>query len=197
MRKSLSKRSLFVALAASLIFAPSSLWGAEDVDLLAEFNESRDRITFAAMSVLGGWSVLNLGVGSGVGFTAEDPQTRAFYQMNAGWNVVNAALAVPSLIGARRRLADPPELTVAASIRAQNQIEDLLLFNAGIDLAYITAGFYMIERARRAEADSAQLRGWGQALIVQGGFLFAFDLVTYFIQRGNWKRIEDSLILRP
>ncbi len=117
--------------------------------------------------------------------------------MNAGWNVVNAALAIPSLIGAHRRLAEPPELTLAESIQAQNQIEDLLLFNAGIDLAYITAGFYLIERARTTGADAPELRGWGQALILQGGFLFAFDLITYFVQRGNWGRIEDSLSLGP
>jgi hypothetical protein len=179
------------------ILVPRSLVADETPDALREFNERRDEITVTAMSVLAGWSVVNLGAGGIAGFTVEDPTVAAFAQMSAGWNIVNAALAVPSLIAAVHRLNTPTNLTPAESLQAQSTLEDILLFNAGIDLAYIAAGFYLTERARRPDADSAQLTGWGNALILQGGFLFVFDLVTYFFQRQNSRYLADRVRLGP
>ena len=51
------------------------------------------------------------------------------------------------------------------------------LFNAGLDVGYMATGAYLWERGIRK--DSRGLKGYGQSLILQGGFLFTFDLIMY------------------
>lgn len=158
-----------------------------------EFSRSRDQITLRAMGVLAGWSAVNLLAGTTLSFVTDDPVLRGFHQMNAGWNLVNAGLAIPGLITTAGRLANPAETGLAESLQQQNSIEDVLLFNAGIDIAYMVSGLYLIERSRRGESTAAQLEGFGYSLLLQGGFLFVFDLAVYFIQRANFSRIEPLL----
>lgn len=189
------KKSAPRVVALSLIALSVGLWAPDTAHAqsLEEFNRSRDEITFAAMGVLAGWSAVNLVAGTTLSFLTEDPVLRGFHQMNAGWNVVNAALAVPGLISSSARLTSPPDLGVAASLQEQNNLEDVLLFNAGIDVGYMMTGLYLIERSRRGEPNAAQLEGFGYSLLLQGGFLFVFDLVVYFVQRANFSRIEPVL----
>jgi hypothetical protein len=158
-----------------------------------EYSRSRDQITLRAMGVLAGWSAINLLAGTTLSFVTDDPVLRGFHQMNAGWNLVNAGLAIPGLISSAGRLASPPESDLAASLQQQNSIEDVLLFNAGIDIAYMMSGLYLIERSRRGEPGAGQLEGFGYSLLLQGGFLFVFDLVVYFVQRSNFSRVEPLL----
>ena len=150
----------------------------------ASYEERVARATRGSMMILAGWSATNLVIGTTLWLTTDDPVLAAFHQMNAGWNIVNAALAVPGLISSTRDLASIPSGRTQAEIRAQqNRLEDTLLFNAGIDVGYMMAGAYLMERARRGEADADMLDGFGRSLILQGGFLFAFDLAAYFVQR--------------
>lgn len=46
----------------------------------------------------------------------------------------------------------------------------------GLDVAYIILGAYLKERSI-ASAKTEQLLGWGQAVVLQGVFLFLLDLV--------------------
>jgi hypothetical protein len=180
--RSVLTQPVAVAVVALVAFSGTALF-AQDLTL-REYNTRRDEVTRAAMTVLASWSAVNMGAGTALSFTAQDPQTVAFHQMNAGWNIVNAALAVPSLLAAQARLSSPPTLTLGESLLAQNRLEDILLFNAGIDFAYIAAGFYLTERARRGEPSADMYAGFGRSLMLQGGFLLAFDLVVYALQRG-------------
>lgn len=127
------------------------------------------------MTVLLGWSAVNL-VGGGVGAVlAEKPRTTAFWLGTAGWNVVNAAIAGSALatIPARRRTAlDAQELR-----RQTDTFERTLLLNVGLDVAYIAASGWVGERGHRTGEE--RLRGLGTAVLVQGGFLLAFDSVLY------------------
>ena len=176
-----------------LVFALLALAGASLTaqESLEAYNIRRERVTRTAMTVLASWSAVNLTAGTILSFTADDPERAAFHQMNAGWNVVNAALAVPSLIGSARRIEQAPSLDLTESLVAQNRIEDTLLFNAGIDVGYVAAGFYLTERARRGGPEAARLAGFGRSLIVQGGFLFAFDIAVYALQRSIGRDIAE------
>ncbi|MFP4112905.1 MAG: DUF6992 family protein [Spirochaetota bacterium] len=183
-----------IALGVLVLLTTGTVAHAQDAAVRA-YTIRRERVTLFAMSVLAGWSVTNMAAGTALSFTSDDPQAVAFHQMNAGWNIVNAALAVPSLVGAQARLSSPPELSLGEALVEQNRLEDILLFNAGIDFAYIAAGFYLTELARRDDADTAQLTGFGHALMLQGGFLLVFDAVVYFLQRGigrDLARLADS-----
>ena len=68
----------------------------------------------------------------------------------------------------------------------------VLLLNAGLDVAYIMTGLYMKERAKNVEKRKAMLKGYGNSIMLQGGFLFLFDVALYFINQGELNGILNS-----
>ncbi len=135
-----------------------------------------------AMLVLGSWAVGNIGLGLALrsGTTGE---TRRFHEMNAIWNGVNLGIAGLGLLSALG--ADAGAAGALESFRENEGFQKVLLFNAGLDVAYLVGGAYLIERARRPDADAERLRGYGKSILLQGGFLFVFDLANYFIAAGR------------
>lgn len=140
---------------------------------LDAFNAERKVLDQRGMRVLGTWAVGNIGV-SGARYFATSGSEKYFHQMNVGWGVVNLALAGVSLVG-NRRFTSPTDR--AATTKAQLRTENIYLLNTGLDAAYIMGGFYLKERARTrpTERRQNQLRGYGQSLLLQGGFLLVFD----------------------
>jgi hypothetical protein len=57
--------------------------------------------------------------------------------------------------------------------------------NAGLDVAYVMTGFFLIEKGKNSANNADRLKGFGYSLILQGGFLFAFDLIMYFTHSHN------------
>lgn len=150
-----------------------------DAELL---EQNRDRLTLnqTGMSVLLGWSALNIGAGVWGHFAAEG-RWKYFHQMNAGWNLVNAAIGTAGLVGALSE--DPASLGLVATVEESYFIEKLLLFNAGLDIGYIAAGAYLNERGLRKDSD--RLVGYGRSIMLQGAFLFVFDGVLYWLHHQN------------
>lgn len=163
--------------------------GTERVaDLIVASHERRQAVTRGGMLALGGWATANILTGVPLALT-NDGSSAAFWEMNTLWNTVNLALAVGGGVGSGlfgEALAQPPADSLAEEIRRQHAIEKTLLFNAGIDLGYMMTGVWMIERAhtgrRLGSVGPQRLDGWGQALIVQGAFLFAFDVILATLQ---------------
>lgn len=166
---------------------------ADPAATIQEAHGRRMRVNRVGMSVLGGWAIANIGVGTAVALAAADPVVAAMGEMSAGWNVVNLALAVGGLAGsgALGRAGTPPAETVEGEIAAQHRIEKILLFNGGLDVGYMAAGLWMMTAARVPDLQLPvavtpdRLRGWGAALIVQGGALFIFDLAMAAIHSRN------------
>lgn len=131
------------------------------------------------MKILGTWAVGNLLV-SGIGTTQTEGTAHYFHQMNVGWGAINLALAGVSYLGARRA-ARQPAPTRAENVRAQLRTENLYLFNAGLDVAYLATGVYLLEKGRNPTASGTpeRWRGYGQSLLLQGGFLLLFDGFQY------------------
>jgi hypothetical protein len=140
-------------------------------DFLAGYNAERIELNTWGMVVLLGWAVANLGVGT-VGSLTTHGRTRYLHQGNAAWNVVNLAIAGFALYGLRSE--DPAALNAAATLAKAHQLEWILWLNSGLDLAYLASGAWLWERGLRR--DSPRWVGYGQALILQGGFLLLFDL---------------------
>lgn len=139
-----------------------------------------------AMTVLVGWGSANVLGGAAGALAAEDRRWRQFYLMNAGWGAVNAALGAFGLRSARADGRGAP--SNAEGLQDLSRTERILLFNAGLDVGYVMGGLYLTERARRS-AGGDRDRGWGQAVVVQGAALFAFDLLAYrYLQRGPTSR---------
>lgn len=143
---------------------------------LATHNEEATRLNRVAMGVLFGWAVLNIGTGV-AGHFASEGETRAFFQANAAWNVVNLAIAGFGYHG--QATAEPASWDLARSLAEGQKMERVLLFNAGLDVGYMAFGAFLWERGLRK--DSERLRGWGKSLLVQGGFLLVFDSVLWLL----------------
>jgi hypothetical protein len=134
-----------------------------------------------AMFVLGGWALGNIGLGLTLR-SRQSGESRRFHEMNALWNAVNLGIAGFGYLSLLRQDIPPDAF---ASLRENTGFAKVLLFNTGLDVGYIVGGLYLRERARRPDADADQLRGYGNAILLQGGFLFVFDLVNYFIASGR------------
>ncbi|MEM9888726.1 MAG: hypothetical protein AAF849_22715 [Bacteroidota bacterium] len=158
--------------ASFLMFAQS--------DILFDFNQDRLKKQKTAMTILGSWAIGNIAVGS-VLASRQEGTSKYFNQMNAGWNVINLAIAGFGYYGALK--ADPSGFDSYQSIQEQYKLQKLLLFNAGLDVGYMLGGVYLIERSKNTASDKnpERLKGFGQSIVLQGAFLFVFDLTTYFV----------------
>ena len=146
---------------------------------LARFATERTRLDQRGLTVLSGWALGNLLV-SGIATGQTEGSAHYFYQMNIGWGAVNLVLAGTGYLAARRA-TQRPDTDRAGNVRAQLRTENLYLFNAGLDVAYLATGLYLLEKSRNPTAAGSpdRWRGYGQSLLLQGGFLLLFDGFQY------------------
>ena len=158
---------------------------AQNTELL-QYNQERENITRTGMFVLGTWAVSNIAVGT-VGYHRGTGENRYFHQMNALWNTVNLGLAGYSLLKA-------PAIyeTLNPTLAEQNNIEKILLFNAALDAGYMMTGVYLRERANRSN-NPQRMRGYGNSLLLQGGFLMAFDWALYLVLNNHSKSLHPII----
>ena len=150
------------------------------LDLLPAINQARELLAERGMAVLGAWALLNLLVsGYQVNHVGVRTEAAYFHQMNLGWNFVNVLLAVWGMLQAQPNHV--ANLTLPDSLAAQFTFEKILLFNAGLDVAYVCIGSWLRARAASAPKLPERLLGFGRSLWLQGGFLLVFDLGFYFV----------------
>lgn len=179
-------------------FGPSTLDAAGDPangpgeDGLHDNGGNRDGILRTGMTVLGSWAVGNIASGLTGMAIADDPANRGFWEMNAMWNTVNLGIAAWSLYDLWRSPSDMMDL--GEYREESHSLEKVLLFNAGLNVAYMAVGGWMWDRGARGEGlaagdiSSERLTGWGQSMVMQGAFLLAFDLTMARIVAGDRSR---------
>lgn len=140
------------------------------------------------MIVLGSWAVANIGAGLSLRGSSEGSM-RSFHEMNVYWNLVNLGLAGAGLFSAMN--GDIEGMSLAESMGEQQKMEKILLFNAGLDVGYMLGGLYMMERSKRD--GSQRLKGFGRSVVMQGAFLFVFDLGFFLVQNQQGKPIYNLL----
>ena len=179
----------FTADSARLSFAPLARQ-------LGEFGARRAQLDQRGMKILCGWAAANL-LASGISTTHTEGSAHYFHQMNVGWGAVNLALAGASYLGARRA-ARQPATGRAENVRAHLRTENLYLLNAGLDVAYLATGVYLLEKGRNPTAAGSpeRWRGYGQSLLLQGGFLLLFDGLQYAAHHRHGNRILYPLLSR-
>ena len=165
------------------LIVPLAQLAAQDIisDSLKSFHQSRMNINENAMLILGGWAAGNILIGTYGNFKASG-ETKYFHQFNAAWNIVNLGIAAFGYFNAVN--SDPSSMTNLEIIKDFNSLQNLLLLNAGLDVAYIATGFYLKERPKNS-SNSERLRGYGNSLLLQGGFLLLFDVSLFFIHQNN------------
>ena len=157
---------------------------------LPSFNQARLKTDQRLMLSLGTWAGANITAGTIGWATAQQPELKAFHQMNVMWNAVNLGLAIPGYLRARNTKAVQ---TLSQTLSEQQKTERIFLFNTGLDVAYITAGFLLRSMALNNQAKTDQLNGFGKGLILQGSFLFAFDLTAFAIHHRHGKQLVKML----
>lgn len=132
------------------------------------------------MTCLGSWAATNF-IASGIGWSqSQSVRWNSFHQMNVFWNVVNAGLAVPGFIKARKQTDFEDESVFK---KEQLKTERLFLVNSGLDLIYISSGAFLMGTANKKPETQERNLGFGQGIILQGGFLLAFDATAYLVHR--------------
>jgi hypothetical protein len=161
-----------------------------------EFNDSiaitRNRITEKAMIALGGWAILNISSGFILAGQTQG-QSHYFWQMNAYWNLVNGGLAFLGYVRARKAMTRKYGLSENES--EQLSIEKLYAFNLGLDLVYISTGFYLRDKGMNNGnmKSGDQLTGYGTSIIVQGSFLLLMDGIVLSLHHRNSIRLNKKL----
>ncbi len=161
---------------------------------LPEFSRQRIQHQRIIGYSLGGYALANIAV-SGIAAGQTTGETKQFHRMNVYWNLVNLGIAGFGLLGARKqnRIAGPPAAeSLKDAVARHNQMKKVLAINAGLDVLYVAGGAYLANRDNNPETADRN-RGFGKAIIVQGGFLLAFDVVNYLIFK-NRDSQRDALI---
>ena len=165
----------------SCFFCTPLLANAQD-DALKVFNQQRIQTTNKAMYVLGGWAIGNIALGA-VQRSRLEGQQKYFHEMNLFWNLVNLGIAGVALYGNLNN--DPASLGLYESLKEQQNLEKILWFNVALNTSYMLGGVWLKERAKNSSNNPARLKGYGNSLILQGAFLFVFDIGHVLIQQSQ------------
>lgn len=156
-----------------------------------DFNAKQAKLDKNLMTGLVSWAGLNL-VAGGVGWaTAPNEEMKRFHQMNVMWNTVNLALAIPGYLKARKPVNG---LSLNETLKQQRLKETVFLVNAGLDIAYISGGLLLKKEAKYNSTNKDMYNGFGNALIVQGGFLLVFDWFAFAIHRKNSRNRFEKIL---
>jgi membrane protein implicated in regulation of membrane protease activity len=92
----------------------------------------------------------------------------------AGWGAIDALLALVGRKRARARAAEPEGHAPQQQAEEARRIRGILLFNAGLDVGYVTGGLVLVRTKGR---DDPFWRGSGYGIALQGAFLLLVDLI--------------------
>lgn len=157
---------------------------------VADYQKDFSKINEGLMVTLGSYAVSNFAISGAGYFLSEEESTRRFHEMNVMWNTVNLGLAVPGYLKARKNAGSFSQQEMRVQ---QKKTEQIFLINTGLDMGYMVAGYYMRTDAENRGDREALFSGYGNSLMLQGGVLFAFDLVAYGIHRSHYKRDFERL----
>jgi hypothetical protein len=172
-----------ISLSLALLFSVTCF--SQKVEL--SFLERKTQIEKRSMTALASWAGLNIVSGS-IGWATTKEESKYFNQMNVAWNIVNLGIALPSLL--RKH---PKDLSSEEIMRQQHTIEKVLMLNVGLDVAYVTSGFLLKEMSKNNPENYHRFRGFGNSLLIQGGFLFAFDIIQFVIHQQHRKKGSQNL----
>jgi hypothetical protein len=182
-------------------------------DSLKYFNKLRINTTSSGMAVLGGWGIINLGTGAIWGWNSKSttvyadlgvPQVATtskgisregqyFFQMNTIWGAVDFGTA---LLGyANIQKYRKKTLPAAETLEQQKRLEKIFLVNGALDIGYIGVGTYL--KLAGDSRHSPIMRGYGESILMQGGFLLIFDGLMYHAEKGNGTRLRNFLEKHP
>lgn len=118
------------------------------------------------------WGAFSVAIGLSM-FLLENPFWAGFASQAIIWGGIDALLAIFGIRVSRKKQAAllPTTIDAIETAEARNLLR-LLLINAILDVLYVTGGVWLI-----ATQSGALVQGIGWGIVVQGSFLFVFDLI--------------------
>ena len=145
-------------------------------------------ITRNYMTALGAWGLLNVVQGSISATNTVGPE-HYFHQMSAYFNAVNVGIAAAGFLGIKKQLLKTNTLT--SEIKAQRQIQKILLINSALDVGYFATGLIM--RNVGIKNLNPKTQGYGGSIMLQGAFLLVYDLLQYGAHHKNGKKLGQKI----
>lgn len=134
-----------------------------------DFNKQRNEIDKKLMLTLTTWSSANI-IASSIGWaSAGNGEAKYFHQMNVMWSAINIGLALPGYFKARNSNS---QISLGNTFRKQSETEQAFLFNTGLDIAYLTAGFLLKSEGKHNIPKQAQFMDLETDFCFKEGFYF-------------------------
>jgi len=118
------------------------------------------------------WSTLSLVAGA-ILLLAGDAFWRGFGLQAVAWGAIDAGIALFGRRAAQKRQASAQPGAETTAREARN-LRRFLWINTGLDVLYVAGGLFLVSTLGRSDPFAAGT-GWG--IVLQGGFLFVFDLL--------------------
>ncbi|MBS1523196.1 MAG: hypothetical protein JST50_19515 [Bacteroidetes bacterium] len=165
------------------------------------------------MKVLGAWGIVNLGTGAIWGWNSKNtsftvdvngnpvyastsgigPEGQYFYQMNTIWGAADFATALLGYASIQKYRKK--NLTASETIEQQKKLEKIFLINGALDIGYLGVGAYL--KFTGDSRNSPIMKGYGESILMQGGFLLIFDGLMYHAEKRNGTRLRNFLEKHP
>ncbi|MFN2322098.1 MAG: hypothetical protein ABR510_03975 [Trueperaceae bacterium] len=121
---------------------------------------------------LGAWAVASIVLGGALVAFADGAAARAFGLQGLVWGAIDGAIAIAGWVALRRAHARGAVADPQCAPPERRRLRRLLWINAGLDVGYVTVALLLLALWRTPEG-----LGHGLGVLVQGGFLLAFDAV--------------------
>jgi hypothetical protein len=126
------------------------------------------------------WSMVSTALGALM--LVGHPFWRGVGSQFIGWAGVDAAIAYVGARLAHQRLAAPESAgNENQRTKEAHNLRALLLLNAALDLLYVRGGLWLALRGQ----SRLFTRGMGIGIVIQGAFLFLFDLAHALLVPGD------------
>jgi hypothetical protein len=125
------------------------------------------------MTVLGAYALGSVAAGIPM-LTASRPEIRAAGLQNLAWGAVDGVIALVALVATNNQRGE--QSTAAHWAEERDTSRRIFAINAGLDVLYVATGALLL-----ALGKTEALRGTGAGVLVQGGFLLAFDTAGVFV----------------
>lgn len=166
---------------------------SQEIWITEPFIQTQGRLNRDGAIGLSSWAIMNAGY-SGYQLSRTSGQEYHFHKMNLIWSGIDLAVGIPTFIRSHRIYKGKVQL----KLDKYNPKKYLSIYslNSWLDLAYIGAGFIVKSRASHS-SDPNMLKGYGNSIIMQGGFLFSFDTIMYLLHRKLYKNhVKNSSVTR-
>lgn len=124
--------------------------------------------------ILLGWGLANVATGAAL-FGSD---LRDFGVMNASWGLINTGIAWYAMRTTPR--FSPSRHGHVDLLKHEQRFNRIVALNTGLDAGYMVAGMFMMY-----SGSNAQIRQYGTSVLIQGAFLFAYDLFL-MIESGRY-----------